>query len=789
MLEPDDSVEETAAAVENVKLNLDKVHGIPGNARHGEPESPREERRKSQWRSGWNFLTEPISFTEGIGHLTHAVEAIESLELKAHLKTTGILFRGVQHELSMINARVGGVNDKVNTSVAGMITKTQAATILLNQKDLMKSQDLLSSKMEAMESKLDFLISCLLGDDAKKGEKVLGTKCGPELQSFSEDKEGGGTGGSGKGKAVVTTETAETVHLAGTVAGSSSKEVGGSSGQQRQQQILMDPTLMIDPDTISKVFTQEIEIGGITERVFYRDPRLQQADEELAKKLNQELNPDYNLEESITELRRVERKHVRRIPRGRGRRGRGRTQSVPARPIEKGITIREPVEQSRGSLTTNPAESVDRKGKGILIEESKKSKKDSCLTQSHETVQSTSTEQEEKKSEVIELVEIPEESILQSTENPDSSSIPDEGTATNPDGSNPDGSTTENPDAHGTKETTTKRADEGGTIRQAVYKALSLYIDNIKKYKGRWRRSVPVERNPDRRRHSPSSPMKESKQIFDPNNLLKFIPESGTVQDLQEQAKYKYSWAEMADRILTVQEGKQKFGLGHPDFQRNSRLAQLKDSAPLVRRIDESLSQEHLDRLMCVSLIVDQMDGNEDKVKMIYFLEDGLNYKINENELMQKNWKELEHVLFMFKEKNVVCSRWKKRIEATAAIQKKCIQVSTEYKPKYLDAYCKEVEMRKGDAKLETFLGRTMLSFNPLSIKGYSIDIGTGMHRSKLKDLRAAIYQLDADTDELVKIKEDMEKHLEAAEERLVNEFLDMNPMFRRIQESDCLEE
>ena len=70
---------------------------------------------------------------------------------------------------------------------------------------------------------------------------------------------------------------------------------------------------------------------------------------------------------------------------------------------------------------------------------------------------------------------------------------------------------------------------------------------------------------------------------------------------------------------------------------------------------------------MSVSLIVDQMDGNEDKVKMIYFLEYGLNYKLNENELMQKNWKELEHVLFMFKEKDAVCSRWKKRIEATAA--------------------------------------------------------------------------------------------------------------------------
>ena len=332
---------------------------------------------------------------------------------------------------------MGGIKEHVDSSLGGMITKTQAATILSNQKDLLKSQDLLNTKMEAMESKLDLLLSCLLEDDAKKGEKVLETKCGPELQSFSEDREGGGTGGSGKGKAV---ETTATVHLAGTVAGSS-KEVGGSSGQQRQHQVLMDPTLMMDPDTISKRFTQEIEIGGITERVFYRDPRLQQADEELDKKLNQELNPDYNLEESITELRRVERKNIRRIPRGKGKRGRGRTQSVPARPIEKGITIREPVEQSRGSLTTHPTECVDRKGKGILIEESKKSKKDSCLTLSHETVQSTPTEQEKKKcDEIVESVVIasPEESTIQSTANPDSSTIPDGSTTTNPDGSIPD---------------------------------------------------------------------------------------------------------------------------------------------------------------------------------------------------------------------------------------------------------------------------------------------------------------------------------------------------------------
>ena len=65
------------------------------------------------------------------------------------------------------------------------------------------------------------------------------------------------------------------------------------------------------------------------------------------------------------------------------------------------------------------------------------------------------------------------------------------------------------------------------------------------------------------------------------------------------------------------------------------------------------------------------MDGNTDKEKMIYFLEDGLNYKLNEIELMQKSWKELEHVLFLFKEKNSVCSRWKKQNGSHCCISEK----------------------------------------------------------------------------------------------------------------------
>ena len=487
--------------------------------------------------------------------------------------------------------------------------------------------------MEAMESKFDLLLTTLLNVDAKKGEKALVTKCRPELKSFPDDREGGGSG-FGKDKAVVTATTAAVQQ--GTLVAGSSKEAGGSSsGQgQRQQQILMDSTLMLDPDTISKRFTQEIEIGGRTERVFYRDPRLQQDDEELDKKLNQELNPDYNLEESLEELRRVEKKKIQRVPRGKGRRGRGKTQTEPAKPIEKGITIREPVEQSRSSLTSQPSGSLDRKGKGILIEEPKKSKKDSCSTQIHESVQSTPAEQEEKKSdEVVESVPQinPESSTFQSTTIPEGLNT-DEDTSANPDGipdgpipdgPNLDGGSTVNPDAHDSDEINPEQVDEEEKpsrlkiyvyrneimsikkIREAVNEALKRYIYNIKKFKKRWRKPIPADKDADRRRYFPPRPRRESKFTHDYEKMIKFIPERGLVQGQQEQRQYKYNWAEKADRVLVVQDDFKTFGLGHPEFQKNSRLPQLKDSAPLLRRIDESLSQEHLDRLISVNLIMD----------------------------------------------------------------------------------------------------------------------------------------------------------------------------------------
>ena len=136
-----------------------------------------------------------ISFNQAHAHLKHSVHAIESEELKAHLKTTGILFKGVKSEISKLADKMEGIKDYVDTSIGRMITKTQAATIINNQKELQKSQKLIQEQMQAMDAKFDLLISSLQNTDAKKGEKALVTKCGPELKSNPDDKEGGEGGG------------------------------------------------------------------------------------------------------------------------------------------------------------------------------------------------------------------------------------------------------------------------------------------------------------------------------------------------------------------------------------------------------------------------------------------------------------------------------------------------------------------------------------------------------------------------------------------------------------------
>ena len=105
-------------------------------------------------------------------------------------------------------------------------------------------------------------------------------------------------------------------------------------------------------------------------------------------------------------------------------------------------------------------------------------------------------------------------------------------------------------------------------IRKAVNEALKRYIYNIKKFKERWRKPILVDKDADRRRFFPPRPKRESKFTPDYEKMIKFIPERGLVQGQQEQRQYKYSCAEMANRVLAVQDDFKTFGLDTQIFRR-----------------------------------------------------------------------------------------------------------------------------------------------------------------------------------------------------------------------------
>ena len=86
-----------------IPIDLSKVGGILGSSKQSQPESTAELVRRSQWVNDWHLPNEDISFEHAHAHLKHSVYAMESDELKAHLKTTGILFKGVKSEISKIS--------------------------------------------------------------------------------------------------------------------------------------------------------------------------------------------------------------------------------------------------------------------------------------------------------------------------------------------------------------------------------------------------------------------------------------------------------------------------------------------------------------------------------------------------------------------------------------------------------------------------------------------------------------------------------------------------------------
>ena len=103
--------------------------------------------------------------------MSHTVyHELKSPELKAHMKTTGILYKGTQAEIVNMSKRVNELSAEVGKVYNGMANKTDLQKVKDAQKNL-------NHRMDNLALKMDLILSLLLPDDAKKGEKGAATKC------------------------------------------------------------------------------------------------------------------------------------------------------------------------------------------------------------------------------------------------------------------------------------------------------------------------------------------------------------------------------------------------------------------------------------------------------------------------------------------------------------------------------------------------------------------------------------------------------------------------------------
>ncbi|KAL8119017.1 hypothetical protein AgCh_016496 [Apium graveolens] len=195
--------------------------------------------------------------------------------------------------------------------------------------EVLENQDAQQTQLNEIQSLVILLLSLLLTDVSKKGEKVVKSKCSPSQTLKKKDDHGDDQGNSEKSR-------------------------GQSQGKQ-----------------LSRIPTQQTSSyrSGKKSTFFYKDPKIQSVDEELAKRLFLKDNPEVDLEE----LREEEAKFAAEKSKSKSK---ASDAKKPPRPKEKGIVIRErsateiPRSRTRSQTITDPKD----KGKGKVGETVKKQK-------------------------------------------------------------------------------------------------------------------------------------------------------------------------------------------------------------------------------------------------------------------------------------------------------------------------------------------------------------------------------------------------------------------------------
>ncbi|KAK1367121.1 hypothetical protein POM88_042682 [Heracleum sosnowskyi] len=745
--------------------------------------NPAEAFRQNEWNNSWYRSDKSVSYSAALEHAYDAVKSMENQDLKNHLKATTMLSKSLKSEIDSIKHSTELVRDDICQNFLKMPTTFQLRVVESQMKSVVSEQTSINRRIDSLDAKVTDIQA---SPDVKKGEKVSQTKCTPDLVLRNNDDDD--TGDDGRDK-VIQGETSDAVVLKSTIHTSQNQTTQSThvsdSGVKTvrtlmQSQILTsghghtlatipegDEDIIIDnPEDASNLFQKFTTKDGRIVTLYHTDKRVQQLFARKALSTANEEYPDLTNEEFLKlQKEMMETYSVSTKGReSRGRRGARRsrrgssTQTVPRQTRSRGLRIEEIPEPIQTLVVPDRSTFGD---DGVVEEEPELRRK------SRKSILCNTNQIEESNPDVVpDNIQDPDDSeILQEIDLIILSTVVD----------------SHNKEVD--EEEETRRTD----IIRRTDREFNLYIQRIKLSNERkwWNpsrqeslleRSYALEKEKDKKWKHISTLRCDTPINFQSGGI---ITSASSVIDVSDMVRSKALWLRMLSNLKQLSSNT-RGGIGHRDAE----YLNMSYVDPYsLTEIGGTLTSENLNNLLAVDIVIDCHDGSDKKEKLLYFMKDGSVKILSIQDLLMKTTQELKYVHYLLRWKNQVCKVWSDMILST--IRRRLDgdrNFNGNYTPMYLNLRDQDVEMQRGTAVKEVTFGMTQLTLNPDGKEiAYLLLEEHSLQRSFIQNLRAAIYQINEEDEELRNLKERLIQILEEKEENLLSNFLKMNLFYQRI--------
>ncbi|KAK1360233.1 hypothetical protein POM88_044707 [Heracleum sosnowskyi] len=762
--------------------------------------NPTEALRQNEWNNSWHRYAESVSYSSTWEHAYDAVKSIENQDLKNHLKATTLLSKSLKSEIDSIKNSTELVrNDisqnftKVPTAFQLRVVESQVKSVISEQTFINRRIDSLDTKVTDIQASLSLILNLWSNPDVKKGEKVSQTKCTPDLVLRNNDDD---TGDDGCDK-VIQGETSDAAVMKSTIQTSQSQTTKSThvsdSGVKTlrtlvQSQILTeeqiltpghghtlatipegDEDIFIDnPEDASNLFQKFSTKDGRIVTLYHTDKRVQQLYARKALSTASEEYPDLSHEEFLRKQREMMENFNNPAP-ARGRGGRGRrgarrsrrgssTQTIPRQTRSRGLRIEEIPEPIQTLVVPDKSTFGDDGN----IEEEPVLRRKSIKS----TLCNTNQIEESNPDVVPDNIQDPDDfEIMQEIDLIILSTVVD---------------------FHNNEVDEVEEARRS-EITRSTNRDFNLYVQRLKLSNRRKRRNPSRQESSVERIYAfEKEKDKKWKHIstLSCDTLINFqsggiITNTSSVVDLSGMVRSKALWLKMFSNLKQLTSNS-RGGIGHRDAE----YINMSYVDPYsLTEIGGTLTSENLNNLLAVDIVIDCHDGFDKKEKLMYFMKDGSVKILSIQDLLMKTTQELKYVHYLLRSKNKMCKEWSDMILST--IRRRLDGNSNfngNYTPMYLNQRGQDVEMQRGTAVKEVTFGMTELTLNPDGKEiAYLLLEEHSLQKSSILNLRAAIYQINEEDEELRNLKERLIQILEEKEENLLSNFLKMNLFYQRI--------